>query len=380
MQWVLTDNGWQYQSVNVPDVDNISYQKTISAPMKKWCKQGSTFQQLGVFSIPQEKIPKSSILRVSFCVNYYTPAVAGKKTTIRLNGVVVGQVFPISTHQSFSGTIDIAISSNGLNSIRAQGIIGQDVSTTTDGTGKQHGSYLSGRATSAAISLSTTNTLEICSEVSGSVSSSGEFHELAYASVQVLQDVGATVTELPSNMVACWGDSLTAGTGAVAGTSDYPTVLAKTYPYRPYYNGGVGGETAQLIVNRLIGDSVMGKIPTLLLWVGRNNVGSPTMQNDVLIALDSAVKNLTHSRFLILTVLNATTEPIGSANYDAIISLNNAILAAYPNNSLDIRSILATEPNGTIPASLMSDTVHLNATGYAPVASNVSTFLDNKGW
>lgn len=358
----------------------LPFQQTICAPMKKWCKQGSTFQQLGVFSIPQSKIPKNCILRVAFCVNYYTPSVAGKKTTIRLNNVVVGQVFPIATHQSFSATVDIAISSNGLNSIRAQGIIGQDVNTTTDGTGKQVGSYLSSRATSAAISLSTTNTLEICSEVTGSVSSSGEFHELAYASVQVLQDVGATVTELPSNMIACWGDSLTAGTGAVAGTSDYPTVLAKTSPYRPYYNGGVGGETAQQILTRVLADETLGKHVTCVFWFGRNNVGSPTMQTDVLAALASAVANLSHSRYLIMTVLNATTEPIGNANYNAIIALNNAILSTYPNNSLDIRTILATEPNGTIPVALMSDTVHLNATGYASVASNVATFLDAKGW
>jgi lysophospholipase L1-like esterase len=114
--------------------------------------------------------------------------------------------------------------------------------------------------------------------------------------------------------------------------------------------------------------------------MGRNNVNDVGMQDTVMADIASAVANLSHSRFLVLTVLNSKTETTGTANYNAIIALNNAILAAYPNNSYDMRSHLATDPDGTIPSGMMSDVIHLNATGYAEVAAQVSAFLSGKGW
>ena len=57
------------------------------------------------------------------------------------------------------------------------------------------------------------------------------------------------------NPVACWGDSLTAGTGATGPANYYPELLRLSrHPHSAVYNGGVGGETSTQIKTRMVAD------------------------------------------------------------------------------------------------------------------------------
>jgi lysophospholipase L1-like esterase len=181
--------------------------------------------------------------------------------------------------------------------------------------------------------------------------------------------------------VACWGDSLTAGTGASVSTY-YPELLRLSrYPHSGVYNGGVGGETSTQIRVRQLADTIR-RDWTNVIWVGRNNFTDPAV---VLADVRAMVANLTHNRFLIMSTINKAdgTENAGSTNYNQIIAVNNALAAAYPGNYLDIRASLVAASGGTNDApnnSWTADGLHLNGTGYAHVAGQVSAWLRAKQW
>ncbi len=115
----------------------------------------------------------------------------------------------------------------------------------------------------------------------------------------------------------------------------------------------------------------------VIFWIGRNNYSDPTKVKADLAAMVSV---LGHNRFMVLSVLNSSTEVIGSASHNTIIALNNDLAAVYPNNFVDVRSILIASrntsnsqdnvdfTNDVIPASLRIDSIHLNDAGYATVA------------
>lgn len=184
------------------------------------------------------------------------------------------------------------------------------------------------------------------------------------------------------NPVACWGDSLTDGTGATGQSAIYPELLrAMRWPPSGVYEGGVGGETSTQIKTRMVAGTMM-RGWTTVIWAGRNNYNSPTT---VLADIAEMVATLTHRRFLILSVINKAdgTESSGSAGHTAITSLNAQLATAYPNNYLDIRSLIVAASAGTGDApnsSWTSDGLHLNNTGYAYVAGQVSDFLRGALW
>lgn len=347
-------------------------------PTKAWIKQGPVYYPLASLNI-SHVLKKSSVVRISGFVSYFTPAVAGKSFIISINGVGVAQCFPTASALQLSFEMYLYIDSKGVTAVRSQVFIGTGSAGLTDGTGNQFGTNTSSARTSSTIALTGNDTLTIETMVAGSASSSGEFHQLDGFCCEILNTTSPL--SYNSNAVACWGDSLTTGAGATFGSTDYPHVLGKLRIGKPFYNGGVSGETAAQILTRFLADEVHGKEETAVLWLGRNNVGSPTMQADVLSALASAVAALNHSRYIIMPVLNASTEPNGSANKIAIDALNAAIASTYPAaNFLDIVAVICTEANGTPNPAWLSDTIHLNATGYAAVAAAVDAKLTANVW
>lgn len=190
----------------------------------------------------------------------------------------------------------------------------------------------------------------------------------------------ATPPVLSSN-IAAWGDSLTRG---------YAPKLAAVYPDRIVFNGGVGGETSPQIRTRMVADTEKANWITVL-WYGRNNW---QWQSQVLHDLDLSVRALApgNGRFIVMPVFNASTQRAGTADYNKIMMLNEAIAAAYPNNYLDIRSYLVSKYDPTnpqdvidqsfdvVPASLRTDIVHLTPAGYQLVADRVKQFIEAKGW
>lgn len=348
---------------------------------KMWVQQGTSSYTLAKIQLDSSKLVPSSVWRISGLIRFYTPSVAGKAVYILLGSSTVQQCFPVTATQHFGFELYVYVDSSGSAIVRAQPYLGSGSGATSDGTGSFFGANTNPPTYTTGISISGNPTLTIKSRVAGTPSSSGEFHELIGFTFECISDGNSPANYSETNALACWGDSLTAGAGATAGSQDYPHVLATLTPGRPFYNGGVGGETAAQIVTRQKADVVRGKYWTQVLWIGRNNVGSGTMQADVLSALSSAVANLSHSRYIIMTVLNMSTEPNGHGNKTALDALNSAIIAAYPAaNVLDIRTTVCTEANGTPNPAWLSDTIHLNATGYAAVAAAVNAKLTANGW
>lgn len=184
-----------------------------------------------------------------------------------------------------------------------------------------------------------------------------------------------------SSNIAAWGDSLTRG---------YAPKLALDYPQRTVSNGGVGGETSPQIRVRMVADTDKANW-IAVFWYGRNNWQWP---EQVLRDIDLSVRALApgNARFVVLPVLNASNQYTGTADYNRIMLLNEAIAAAYPSNFLDIRGYLvslydpttpqdvADHANDVTPSSLRTDIVHLTPAGYQRVADRVAQFIAAKGW
>lgn len=188
----------------------------------------------------------------------------------------------------------------------------------------------------------------------------------------------------------CWGDSLTAGTGASAAFAQYPNDLAEAYEHRRVaYNQGVGGQTSTQIAARFAAGTV-SRAGIQVIWAGINNYASGAT---VLSDIASMVGTIGHSRYLVLSLINGeyTTEYLGGAGYEQIMAINAALAGAYPSNYLDVRAPLIAANTGTgqdaidaprdiVPASVRSDARHLNDAGYLIVATAVKAAIDARGW
>lgn len=140
-----------------------------------------------------------------------------------------------------------------------------------------------------------------------------------------------------------------------------------------------------------IPDTTNTDFNTNIIWAGRNNyTNQATVLSDI--AAMVALQKTVEKRFLVLSILNANIEPIGSTAYNQIIALNTALRAAYPRNYVDVREALirAYDPaqpqdvtdfnNDVLPSSLRSDALHLNTAGYGVVAQTIKNVLTLKNW
>lgn len=179
--------------------------------------------------------------------------------------------------------------------------------------------------------------------------------------------------------MAMWGDSLTNGVGGTP-----PSLFLSEYTHKEVYNGAQTGGTSTQIKVLFDAGSAYWTRPTIL-WVGRNNFAdAATVKSDIA----GMVASLGTSKFIILGVINGTTELAGSAGYNQIIALNNDLGVLYPSNYIDIRAHLVAsyDPlvaqdvidfgNDVPPNSLRSDTLHLNAAGYDVVAKKIMANID----
>ena len=184
--------------------------------------------------------------------------------------------------------------------------------------------------------------------------------------------------------IQTWGDSLTEGAGITATTNKYPTQLA-TYTGFRVSNGGVGGETSTQIRTRQTAGSNTW-FQSTIIWAGRNNyTSSNTVKSDITAMVANQAKVGNTNRFIVLSILNATNEYRGTANYAIITNLNADLATTYGQNAVDIRSYLVSRynsanaqdvidySNDVVPSSLRSDSIHLNDAGYAAVAAYLTT-------
>jgi lysophospholipase L1-like esterase len=126
-----------------------------------------------------------------------------------------------------------------------------------------------------------------------------------------------------------------------------------------------------------------------VFWMGGNNFYDPErVKSDIA----SAVAFLATGKFVVLGILNAASEPIGSPAYVQLTQLNDDLAASYPDNFIDIRRVLVESydpsvpqdvvdhANDVPPGSLRNDDQHPNEAGYAIVAQQVDAFIRMKGW
>jgi hypothetical protein len=182
----------------------------------------------------------------------------------------------------------------------------------------------------------------------------------------------------------------TAGTLAVAYNAGDPN-LAGTSTFTRAVSG-----TSRLIPNRtpFIPTTNGWENNTVVIWSGRNDIISG-FTNDVILANIAAMVAFLaplRKRFVILSVIDQSSEANGSAAHTQILALNYELSKLYPRNFLDIRKILVNSYNSgsgpdvtafgndKVPPSLQIDGLHLNDAGYAIVATAVANFITAKGW
>lgn len=196
--------------------------------------------------------------------------------------------------------------------------------------------------------------------------------------------------------ISIWGDSYAVGSGAngMPKTWGYQLQGAFPPPGRPRKAKGVGGSTVAQMRDRLLAENAAYRSALTIFWDKRNTSESAETW---LAGMGEAIAALGHQRFVILSPVTATGEGIGSDYYAVVQAINSALLTAYPDNFIDIRSYLVgqaiydagitpTEDDladmsaDTIPRSLLADAVHLNAAAQALVVPIVAGFISAKGW
>ena len=101
---------------------------------------------------------------------------------------------------------------------------------------------------------------------------------------------------------------------------------------------------------------------------------------------------LSNNRFIVMSLLNAGDEGIGTTSYAQLAQINADLAQTYPDNFVGIREILVNnyDPtnlqdirdhnNDVPPSSLRNDNEHLNDKGYGIVAQQIAAYIAAKGW
>jgi hypothetical protein len=122
-----------------------------------------------------------------------------------------------------------------------------------------------------------------------------------------------------------------------------------------------------------------------IFWIGRNNATDPEqVKSDIQAMVDHC--RTQKKDFLVLTVLNDSSETLGTSQHGDVTNLNAWIMGAYPDNALDIRELLVSQgtsgeqDSDITPSAMRDDTIHLNSTGYDYVVGQVDSWLQSKGY
>jgi hypothetical protein len=182
--------------------------------------------------------------------------------------------------------------------------------------------------------------------------------------------------------IACWGDSLTPA---------FALNLQVLTPGRTVFDGGFLGQTSTFISAQQLADASMTSWINVF-WEGHNNITDPaTIKSDIAQSIAHLAPG--NRRFIVLSLINnAWTAPKGTDNYWRDMKLNADLAALYPDNYLDVRSMLvahfdpnnpqdvADNANDVVPSSLRYDDIHMRNDGSVLVAQAVKQFVDAKGW
>lgn len=187
------------------------------------------------------------------------------------------------------------------------------------------------------------------------------------------------VDKTPPGAIAVWGNSLVEGFGDVV-PGGWPTRLARTMPGRAIYNGGVGGEAAEQIVNRLLAAPVLGLRWTLVLDLARNDVGTSNMIPAVMAQIDRVrAARPADAPLIVATCTPAMNEPATSPEGRQIAAFNAALKARGDVVVLDTFATLVDRSDGTISQGRMFDRVHWGTEAHRRVAEATRALLVSEG-
>jgi lysophospholipase L1-like esterase len=163
--------------------------------------------------------------------------------------------------------------------------------------------------------------------------------------------------------IVCFGDSLTAGTGAPEGAS-YPDQLGQLLG-RSVVNAGVPGDTTTTALERLDRDVLSHDPGVVCITLGGNDMMQRSPRDEAFQNLDTIVERLQAAGALVLV---AGVEPpmVGSAwddGYRELCARRRCLLVPDVLDGLWGHS------------DLMSDTIHPNQEGYAKVARRIAKEL-----
>ena len=157
------------------------------------------------------------------------------------------------------------------------------------------------------------------------------------------------------------GDSITEGWGGNA-------VWKKHFAPRKAVNIGIGGDTTQNVLWRLLNGEVDGLAPkAVVLMIGTNNFGlhgdAPgDVAKGVKAVVEALKKKLPSSKILLLGVFPRDEKP-GTAGRKKILELNAALAKTEGVDYLDFGAKFLT-PEGALTKEIMPDFLHLSEKGY----------------
>jgi lysophospholipase L1-like esterase len=189
----------------------------------------------------------------------------------------------------------------------------------------------------------------------------------------------AVATATGSKNIACWGDSI---------TNLYSSHLQTLYTDRQVMNGGIIGQTSAQINARVQSDT-SHRDWVSIFWYGQNDWYKDQVQAN----LDASIATLQPGTpFIVVSILNWATDLPGSDMYNNVLHANAAMQQKYPNNYVDLRSLLVSRfnpglpqdvidhNNDETPTSLRFDTIHPNDAGCDIIAAALRDFISAKGW
>lgn len=202
---------------------------------------------------------------------------------------------------------------------------------------------------------------------------------------------GVVITNLSSQFLTNSNTGLTFSSGII---NNIPCYISRNSVSEAY--NIIGTSSGTVPPNSIFyPDSAFNALPTIQIWWwGRNNVPNFTGLDTL---YDSAISIMpSPRRFLIIGVLPALTEIIGTTNYNAIIAINATLATNYPNNYIPSTPPTTTEmaaikytptsqdnidiANGVFPTGMSFDGIHLNGYGYNIIANRVATLIKQYGW
>lgn len=334
-----------------------------STPTQVYGAAGQPFVTVGTFTLKGNSVAPDSLLEFSGLFNFLTPNIAGRKVQVTIGGTLVSQAFPTGSLGGITWKFLIWVAPD-LKSIDVFSQNLNDVISPTNGQGAPFSSHTNTKTT---ISIDLTQDQTVNIQVGPT---SGETHELsAWSLVNHRYAATPTRSHAPANALACWGDSLTAGTGSVSPTGGWVSQLRIAKAGQVVINLGVGGQTSAQIAARVVADTVRGKYWNCVFWMGRNDVGNASLTSVVTGNLATAVANLAAGvKYIVCTVIPAANEGVGSANWNAIVALNTAVKSTYGSKVADVFSALTS--NGTVQIPIADRNVTASTTATWTNGSN----------